>query len=169
MEVAGVHIESLPCIHQGEHSSLYLQDPSDYGVPVVWKLPHIGATSRDTVHLANEYSQTRGLSIPGVRRALDFVSVDGEHALVLEYVSGFSLRERLDDCPMGVDEALEAAAAVAGVLGALAREGIVHGNICSENILIEEKERPTTLVGFGLAFGRARTTHTVIRRGGCEI
>ena len=75
---------------------------------------------------------------------------DGRRYIVMEYVEGETLRERLKADPLNLKSALEIVVQVVSALDAAHRAGIVHRDIKPENIMI----RPDGLVkvlDFGIA------------------
>ena len=72
--------------------------------------------------------------------------------LVMEYVSGVSLQQRLDEGrPLGLAEILRIGSQVAAGLAAAHRQGLVHRDIKPANILLENGVPRVKLTDFGLA------------------
>jgi WD40 repeat protein len=74
----------------------------------------------------------------------------GNPFVVLEYLEGETLRQRLDQGPLGVREAIRLGRAVADALGELHRHGILHRDLKPENVVIPADGRVRVL-DFGLA------------------
>jgi WD40 repeat protein len=74
----------------------------------------------------------------------------GNPFVVLEYLEGETLRQRLDRGPLGVREAIRLGRAVADAVGELHRHGILHRDLKPENVLIPADGRLRVL-DFGLA------------------
>ncbi len=74
----------------------------------------------------------------------------GNPFVVLEYLEGESLRQRLDQGSLGVREAIRLGRAVADALGELHRHGILHRDLKPENVVIPADGRLRVL-DFGLA------------------
>jgi serine/threonine protein kinase len=92
-------------------------------------------------------------------RILDVGEEGGEPYLVLEYIGGGSLAERLADGPLPLEEMLGVVASVAAGLDALHRGGIVHRDVKPSNVLFRE-DGSAALTDFGLAKGTAYTVLT---------
>lgn len=76
---------------------------------------------------------------------------DGLPYLVMEYVPGVSLQQRLDrDGPLGVEEILQIGAQVAAGLAAAHAQELIHRDIKPANILLDE-DGNVKLTDFGLA------------------
>jgi hypothetical protein len=77
---------------------------------------------------------------------------DGLPYLVMEYVSGPSLQERLDQSgPLGLAEILRIGAQTAAGLAAAHAQGLVHRDVKPANILLENGVERVKLTDFGLA------------------
>lgn len=82
----------------------------------------------------------------------DILEHEGREAIVMEYVPGETLRQRLRRGPLSVRETLELARELAGGLDAAHRQGIVHRDLKTENVLIDLTGRPK-ITDFGIAKG----------------
>lgn len=77
---------------------------------------------------------------PNVAGATDFGKLaDGAVFLVLEFVSGRSLRDEIARGPFAVDRALHIARQISSALGAAHAQGIVHRDLKPENVMLVEK------------------------------
>ena len=77
---------------------------------------------------------------PNVAGATDFGKLaDGAVFLVLEFVSGHSLRDEIARGPFAVDRALHIARQIASALSAAHAQGIVHRDLKPENVMLVEK------------------------------
>ncbi len=87
-------------------------------------------------------------------RVLEAGEANGRQYLVMRYVPGRSLEERIEvDGPLPVDELLEIVAHIAAGLDALHQRGLVHRDIKTSNILLEP-DGCASLTDFGLAKGQ---------------
>ncbi len=109
--------------------------------------------------LAREIRLARELDEPHLVRILEAGEDAGAPYLVLEYVPGGSLADRLVDGPLGLDVALDVIASVAAGLGALHRGGIVHRDVKPSNVMFRE-DGSAALTDLGLAKGAADTVLT---------
>ncbi len=77
---------------------------------------------------------------PNVAAATDFGKLaDGAVFLVLEFVSGHSLRDEIARGAFQVDRALHVARQIASALSAAHAQGIVHRDLKPENVMLVEK------------------------------
>jgi serine/threonine protein kinase len=77
---------------------------------------------------------------PNVAAATDFGKLaDGAVFLVLEFVSGHSLRDEIARGPFAVDRALHIARQIASALSAAHAQGIVHRDLKPENVMLVDK------------------------------
>jgi serine/threonine-protein kinase len=91
---------------------------------------------------------------------LEAGEVDGRQYLAVAYVRGRSLAERIrDGGPLEISFALDVTAGVGSGLDALHELGIVHRDVKSANVLLDENGN-ALLTDFGLAKGRAYTVLT---------
>lgn len=91
---------------------------------------------------------------PNVVTVHDCVRLDdGRVAIVMEFVSGGSLREKLNDAPDGLplEQALKWAREIAEGLRAAHAAGLVHRDVKPDNVLIDEAGT-ARVSDFGLAF-----------------
>ena len=95
-------------------------------------------------------------------RILDAGESEGQPYLVLEYVAGGSLGDRLKRERLSLDELLRLVGEVAAGLDALHRSGLVHRDVKPSNILLRP-DGSAALTDFGLAKSAA---YTVLTRPG---
>ncbi len=83
---------------------------------------------------------------------------DGSHYIAMEYVSGGTLKERLDERgPIEPDRALAATAQVAEALWAAHERGVIHRDIKPHNILLTETGH-LKVTDFGIARAASAVT-----------
>lgn len=75
---------------------------------------------------------------------------DGRHCLVMEYIEGMTLRERLASGQMKIDDAVEIAIQVLSVLSSAHAAGVVHRDIKPENVMLR-RDGYVKVLDFGLA------------------
>ena len=91
------------------------------------------------------------LNHPGIAMIYDVIEQDDDVGyLVLEYVPGETLAERIAGDPLTLEEALECCRQIAEALEAAHEKGIIHRDLKPENIKINE-DGHVKVLDFGLA------------------
>ena len=90
-----------------------------------------------------------GLNHPNVCTLHDVGSQDGIDYLVMEFVEGESLAQRLEKGPLPLDQALKIAREIADALDRAHRNGIIHRDVKPGNIMLTKSG--AKLLDFGLA------------------
>lgn len=101
--------------------------------------------------LANEWTITHNLDIPGVRKALREESGEEGERLVLEYLDGETLKQWSESREFNLAEMLETAIRTAKIIGDIHDAGIIHKRITPFNILIERGTNEVVFIDFAMA------------------
>ena len=116
-----------------------------------------------------EIKTTAKLQHPHILPLLDSGEADGLLYYVMPYVSGESLRARLErETQLPVDDAVRIAREVLSALESAHKHGVVHRDIKPENILLHEDQALVADFGIALAVsaaGGARMTQTGLSLG----
>ncbi len=142
----------LELIHKSRNSFIYYQPQSEYGKPVVIKV--VNATypgANQLVRFNNEYEFTKDLAIEGVRKAISQTRLEDKPALILEYVSGQTLKQAFTTQKQSLIDFLQIAIAIAQTLGELHQHHIIHRDINSHNVLVNLETKQIKIIDFGLA------------------
>ncbi len=137
----------------GGMGEVFLAEDTRLGRRVALKfLPAL--LTQDEGHLLRFEQEARAvasLSHPNVCTIHEVVKTgEGRHCIVMEYVEGVTLRERMAEGQMEVGEALDAAVQVASALAAAHAAGVVHRDIKPENVMLR-RDRIVKVLDFGLA------------------
>lgn len=103
--------------------------------------------------LKREAQMLAELDHPNIVRAMDAGESNGFPYVVMEYVEGETLKERINrEGPLDEDDALDITRALADALERARRMGVVHRDVKPGNILISKRGTPK-LMDLGLAKG----------------
>ena len=109
------------------------------------------APDADTARFEREARAVASLAHPNITQLYDYGKSDGRPYIVLEYVPGGTLEDRLrDGKPLPDDEAFAIAAGIAAGLAKAHTRGVVHRDLKPANVLFDEEGRPK-LADFGIA------------------
>jgi eukaryotic-like serine/threonine-protein kinase len=138
-------------IGRGAFGVVYRARDIALGRVVAVKVPHPGRLDPQAAEaLRREARAAARLQHPGIVEVYDIGTDGGRHYIAYEFVSGMSLRRRLERGRLQPGEAAELAARVAEALYVLHRAGCFHRDIKPENILLDDQGRPL-VTDFGLA------------------
>jgi predicted ATPase/signal transduction histidine kinase len=140
-------------LHDSSASTVYRACRSADGARVVVKRSNGSAVSaRQLTRYRNELKLLRTLAIDGVVKVYDLVRHEGQIALILEDLSGPSLRQWLERFPNApLDERLAIAARLAAIVADLHAARVIHKDITSHNVVYQPEQRRCTLIDFGIA------------------
>jgi eukaryotic-like serine/threonine-protein kinase len=152
---SGTHVgryEVLSQLGVGGMGEVYLAKDTELGRKVALKVLPAGF-AQDKLRMQRFIQEARAastLSHPNVAHIYEVLEAEGSKLIVMEYVQGQTLRQRLAGTRIEINDALETAAQVASALAAAHASGVIHRDIKPENIML----RPDGFVkvlDFGLA------------------
>jgi eukaryotic-like serine/threonine-protein kinase len=130
--------------------------------------PDLGA-ALGSERFLSEIRTTARLQHPHILPLLDSGAADGLLYYVMPYVTGETLRARLErERQLPIDEALRIAREVANALEHAHKQGIIHRDVKPENILLQDGAAVVADFGIALAVqsaGGARMTQTGLSLG----
>src|SRR2546423_4486142 len=133
---------------RGGMSEVWRAEDLELGRHVALKLL---APDADTARFDREARAVASLAHPNITQLYDYGEADGRPYMVLEYVPGGTLEERLHDKkPLPDDETRMIAAGLAAGLAHAHARGVVHRDLKPANVLFDEEGRPK-LADFGIA------------------
>jgi hypothetical protein len=158
--------ELLESLGRGGMGDVFRAKQGSLGRMVALKLlrPDLVATGWLPERFEQEARTMAALQHPNVVTVHDCVRIeDGRVAIVMEFIGGGSLREKLHAAPGGLPlpQALKWAREIADGLRAAHGAGVVHRDVKPDNVLIDEAGT-ARVSDFGLAFsgGEAQTRYT---------
>jgi serine/threonine protein kinase len=144
-------IEGLHRVGSGGSATLYRGRQSSFHRDVAVKVLHAGVEGPGVSRFAKELRAIGSLSgHPHVVPLYDAGEVDGHPYMVMPFMSGGSLADRLRSGPVPPGEAARIGIAVAEVLVEAHRIGILHRDIKPANVLFDSYGQPQ-LADFGIA------------------
>ncbi len=99
------------------------------------------------------------LNHPNICMVHEIDEVNGQTFIAMAYIPGHTLRHEIDKGTMDFERALDFAIQIGDGLQEAHEKGIVHRDIKSDNIMIDEKSR-AVITDFGLAKLAGRTKYT---------
>lgn len=121
--------------------------------PVAVKLlkPHLAAESTLAERFRREAIAAANLNHDNIVTVYDAIEDDGRQAVIMEFVDGESLRERLDrEKTLSIKTVLSIGYWVCLALDAAHKQGLIHRDVKPGNILIDIKKK-VMLTDFGIA------------------
>jgi eukaryotic-like serine/threonine-protein kinase len=110
---------------------------------------HLSASVELTQRLDREAKAISGLQHPNICTLFDVGSQDGVNFLVMEYLEGQTLADRLARGPLPLEQALKIAAEIAEAIEKAHAQGITHRDLKPANIMLTKAG--AKLMDFGLA------------------
>ena len=111
--------------------------------------PHLAIDPSARQRFEREARAVSSLNHPHICILHDIGQQDGLDYLVMEFIEGETLAERLARSPLSVEQCLQCGIAVASALAAAYRQGITHRDLKPGNIMLTKTG--TKLLDFGLA------------------
>jgi eukaryotic-like serine/threonine-protein kinase len=111
---------------------------------------HLSQNERLQKRFEQEARAVSALNHPNICTLHDIGSQDSLHYLVMEFLSGETLRDRLRSGALSARKCIEFGIQITQALGAAHEQGVVHRDLKPENIFITKEER-IKILDFGLA------------------
>ncbi len=148
------HYEILEKLGEGGMGVVYKAQDTKLDRLVALKfLPaHLAASEQDKARFVQEAKAASSLNHPNVCTIHDIQEHDGQMFIVMEFVDGQTLRQKLPTIIQS--KAIDIGIQIAEGLSAAHEKGIVHRDIKPENIMIR-KDGIVQIMDFGLAKLRA--------------
>jgi eukaryotic-like serine/threonine-protein kinase len=145
------HYEIRAKLGAGGMGDVYLADDTRLNRKVAIKiLPPETADPRGDARLLREAQAAAALDHPNICAIYEVGAADGAAFIVMQYIDGETLAERMRRKPLTLDEALEIAIAVAEGLAEAQSRGIIHRDVKPQNVMISTRGQ-VKILDFGLA------------------
>ena len=140
-------------IARGGMGIVYLAQTTDGAAPVALKVlkSSVIEAPEFVARFKRESAAAAAIDSPHVVKIKDVGEVDGRNFIAMEYVDGWTLKERFEsgDSP-SLGESLRIGQDVARALAAAAEQGVIHRDVKPDNVMITRDGR-VLLTDFGLA------------------
>lgn len=158
------HYRILEKIGAGGMGEVYRARDERLGREVALKLlrSEMASQKESRARLLAEARAAAGLNHPGIMTIYDVGEEGGRVFIVMELVSGHTVRAMASESPIELRTVLRFAAQLAEALAAAHPRGVVHGDIKPENIMVLPEGR-IKLLDFGIAREVAAETLTLTR------
>jgi len=168
MELVGERFELLELAGRGGMGTVYrAMDRTTQKVVAVKELVEV--TSESISRFTKEARLLGEIEHPHVVRYVTHgIGTSGKRFLVMEWLDGMNLAERLANSRLSIEETIELGRLVAGALGVAHGRGIVHRDIKPSNIFLPHGDvHQVKLLDFGIA--RLDFSNTILTQTGILI
>jgi serine/threonine protein kinase/Tfp pilus assembly protein PilF len=147
-----LHYKITEKLGEGGMGVVYLAEDTKLKRKVAIKfLPeHIAANSNERKRFEIEAQAAAALSHPNIATIFNIEEADNELFIVMEFIDGQELKDRIDAGPLTVDESIDIATQIGKGLQAAHKNSVVHRDIKSSNIMLKE-DGQVKIMDFGLA------------------
>jgi serine/threonine protein kinase len=139
---------------QGGSATVYLAERLGVEETVPLAVKELNPDAFGLAEFKNEVNALYSLNHPNLPKVYDFFEQDGHHYLVMDFVQGKTLKQRVIELgPLPEEQALDYAAQVAGILRYLhgrAERRIIHRDVKPSNLMLT-KAGQVKLLDFGIA------------------
>ncbi len=157
------HYKILEKLGEGGMGVVYKAEDLTLGRTVALKFlpPDSVAREEDRARLVHEARAAAALLHPNICPIHEISEAEGRTFIAMACIEGRSLKDRIDDGPLPLDEALSLARQLGDALASAHAKGIIHRDIKPANIMLTAEGRPM-LMDFGLAkvSGTTKLTRT---------
>jgi eukaryotic-like serine/threonine-protein kinase len=149
----------------GGMGEVYRADDTTLRRPVALKriAPRFHSDENSRKRFLREAQYASGLTNQNIAGVYDVLEADGEIFVVMEYVEGMTLRQRLSQ-PISIENVLGMALQCAAALVAAHEQGIVHRDIKPENIMLTA-DGTVKILDFGVAKQLSRANEATTLEG----
>jgi serine/threonine protein kinase/Tfp pilus assembly protein PilF len=147
-----LHYQILVKLGEGGMGIVYLAEDTklDRKVAIKFLPSHISSNSDERKRFEIEAKAAAALNHPNIATIYAIEEFDDEMFIVMEYIDGVELKEKLKSGPLDTNQAINIAQQIARGLEAAHEKNIIHRDIKSTNIMITDKGQ-VKIMDFGLA------------------
>jgi serine/threonine-protein kinase len=146
------HYRILAKLGEGGMGAVYQAEDLNLGRTVALKFlaPHTVEDEESKARLLREAKVAALLDHPNICTVFEIAEQDGQSFLAMPFIEGRTVRDRIAERPLRLDEALDIAIQAAHGLQAAHEKGIVHRDVKSANLMITPQGQ-VKVMDFGLA------------------
>ncbi|MCX6173793.1 MAG: protein kinase [Ignavibacteriales bacterium] len=146
------HYKILEKLGEGGMGVVYKAEDTKLRRTVALKfLPHhLSISNEDNARLLNEAQMTAKLNHPHICTIYDIEEADEAKFIAMEFVDGVTLRTKIKDTGLSIEEAINYAIQIGEALEEAHAKGIIHRDIKPDNIMINSKNQ-IKVMDFGIA------------------
>ncbi|MEM7297291.1 MAG: AAA family ATPase [Bacteroidota bacterium] len=139
-------------LYESKNSKVFVKDDKDLKTRVITKILNQEFPSPEVISkFYNEFDLTHELSIDGVRPSFERRKVNNRHAIVMKYVAGKTIREKVESEVFNISDFISYAIQIARILSEVHEAKIIHKDISSHNLIIDEESGKVHLLDFGIS------------------
>ena len=112
--------------------------------------PHLGTDAEANTRFIREAKAASALDHPNIGTIYEIDEIDGQSFIAMAYYPSQTLKDKIEQGPLSIDEAIDITVQIAEGLGKAHGKEIVHRDIKPSNILLTE-DGLVKIVDFGLA------------------
>jgi eukaryotic-like serine/threonine-protein kinase len=146
------HYRIVEKIGEGGMGVVYKAEDTKLQRTVALKFPPLDRLAGEDhkTRFTREAQAAAALNHPNICTVYEIDEADGHTFIAMEFVEGHSIKEKLRERPLPLEEALDFAAQAAQGLEAAHKKGIVHRDIKSANLMLTAQGQ-VKVMDFGLA------------------
>ncbi|HMQ03090.1 MAG TPA: protein kinase [Pyrinomonadaceae bacterium] len=147
------HYRIVRLLGRGGMGEVYLAEDETLDRPVAIKLLHdrFGWDGNASRRLLREARSAARLDHPNICSVYDIGEHEGRAFIVMQFVEGRTLDERLHDGPLTIAESISYVSQIASALEAAHSRGVIHRDIKPSNVILAGAKGHVRVVDFSLA------------------
>ena len=146
------HYRITEKLGEGGMGVVYKAEDTRLKRPVALKFlaAHLLNDAEIRTRFRREAEAAAALNHPNICTVYEIDEVEGRSFIVMEYIQGQSLKDKIEPRPLKLDEALDIAMQATQALQVAHEERIVHRDIKSANIMVTDRGQ-VKVMDFGMA------------------
>lgn len=146
------HYKIISELGTGGQGTVYKALDGKLGRTVALKLlpPEMVVDETSRKRFQREAQLASSLDHPNICTVHDLTEVEGNHFIVMQFVAGSNVRQRVNGHPLALKSALKIAIQVCDALATAHAQGILHRDVKAQNIIVTESGQ-AKILDFGLA------------------